>query len=177
MSGPRRAEVEPAARGRRAGAACLWLALIATTAGCASGPCTGDPRTDDLACASQGVFSGGYQQRVAERQAIADERQQQARYLRAENQSLEAQIASLNSRIAAQRQELNRLGSALQQASAQGQLTPAEAAIRQAQLDRLNRQQQALQQSKAQTAELQKKADALQKEIDDLKASLARRVL
>jgi chromosome segregation ATPase len=164
---------------------CIIGFLLACTAGCASGPCTGNPATDDLRCASAGVFSGSYQRQVTEKEANAKALQAQAQAAREENQRLDGQIAdakrqesSLRRQITAQRAELDNMTAQVNAAAAQGKLSEGETDLRRAQIERLQRQQAALQnQSTADRKELEQKAIALQREIDELKAALAKRTI
>lgn len=150
---------------------CVLLGLVAALPACESAPCTGDPRTDGLNCASAGVSSGEYQRRSEERMATAEDRQRQARDMRAENDRLQGRIAS-------QRGDIDRLSVEVNRAVGQGRLSEGEAAIRRAQIERLRRQQATLQQQPGgENRELLQKIEALQREIEDLKAALARRAV
>lgn len=167
-----------AAMAARAG---LLGALVLGAAGCAMGPCTGNPLTDNISCVQSGINSGQYQRRVEERQTEAQEKQRQVEAAKAENQRLQDQIAdtkvqeqSLRARLAAQRTELDRLADQINRQAGQGQLSPGESSLRRAQVDYLRQRQAALQQQGADNRELQQKAAALQREIDDLKAALAK---
>lgn len=156
------------------------LAVLALgAAGCASGPCTGNPLTDNISCVQTGINSGQYQRRVEEKQTEAQERQRQADAAKAENERLQGQIAdakvqeqSLRAKLAAQRTELDRLADQINRQAGQGQLSPGESSLRRAQVDYLRQRQAALQQQGAENREMQQKAAALQREIDDLKAAL-----
>ncbi len=159
----------------------LLGALIVATAGCATGPCTGDPLTDNISCVQSGINSGQYQRRVEARQSEAQDKQRQVEAAKAENQRLEDQIAdakvqeqSLRGKLAAQRTELDRLADQINRQAGQGQLSPGESSLRRAQVDYLRQRQAALQQQGADNREMQQKAAALQREIDDLKAALAK---
>ena len=106
-------------------------------------------------------------------------KQRQVEAAKAENQRLEGQIAdakvqeqSLRAKLAAQRTELDRLADQINRQAGQGQLSQGESSLRRAQVDYLRQRQAALQQQGTDNRELQQKAAALQREIDELKAAL-----
>jgi peptidoglycan hydrolase CwlO-like protein len=153
--------------------------LTLGAAGCASGPCTGNPLTDNISCVQSGINTGQYQRRVEERQTEAQEKQRQVEAAKAENERLQGQIAdakvqeqSLRAKLAAQRTELDRLADQINRQAGQGQLSPGESSLRRAQVDYLRQRQAALQQQGSENRERQQKAAALQHEIDELKAAL-----
>ncbi len=164
----------------------LLGALALACVGCSGGPCTGNPNTDSVWCVQSGINSGTYQARVDAREAEARQAQQQVEVAKAENRSLEGQIAdaryqeaTLRNKLAAQRAELSRLASQIDAAQRAGTLTPGESDLQRAQVERLRQRQAELEQAKLQNREqnreMQQKAEALQREIDRLKADLAAR--
>jgi chromosome segregation ATPase len=161
--------------------ASLLGALLVGAAGCATGPCTGNPLTDNISCVQSGINTGQYQRRVEAREAEAQDKQRQVEAAKVENQRLQDQIAdakvqeqSLRAKLAAQRTELDRLADQINRQAGQGQLSPGESSLRRAQVDYLRQRQAALQQQGSDNREMQQKAAALQREIDDLKAALAK---
>lgn len=159
----------------------LLGALAVGAAGCATGPCTGNPLTDNISCVQSGINTGQYQRRVDAKEAEAQDKQRQVEAAKAENQRLQDQIAdakvqeqSLRAKLAAQRAELDRLSAQINSQAGQGQLSPGESSLRRAQVDYLRQRQAALQQQGTDNREMQQKAAALQREIDDLKAALAK---
>jgi chromosome segregation ATPase len=159
------------------------VALILGSAGaCSTAPCTGNPNTDSISCVQAGISSGQYQRRVEERQAEARDKQRQVDQARAENERLQMQIAdaksqeaALRAKLASQRAEIEKMAVQVNRATTGGQLSPGESALVRAQVDLLKQRQTALEQAKLQNREMQARAAALQREIDELKASLERR--
>jgi chromosome segregation ATPase len=128
-----------------------------------------------------GISSGQYQRRVDARQVEAVDKQRQVEVAIAESDRLQGEIAAsrerervIRARIASQRAELSRLSGDIDRLAGQGDLTPGEAGMRRAQVDYLQQRQTALQQSPADNPDLQKKAAALQNDIDALSKALAR---
>jgi chromosome segregation ATPase len=160
----------------------LWILTFSlAVAGCAGGPCTGNPLTDSLSCVQSGINTGQYQRRVEAREAEAQDKQRQVDAAKAENQRLQDQIAdartqeqTLRARLAEQRRELDRLSGQINRQAEQGQLSPGESSLRRAQVDYLRQRQAALPPPGNDNRELQQKAAALQREIDELKAALAK---
>lgn len=157
-------------------------ALAATAAGCSMQPCTGNPLTDPVDCVQRGMNSGLYGRRVEEREAEAHEKQRQVDVARAENARLQSEIAdarareaNLRARIQAQRAELDRMASVVRTAADAGRMTPGESSLAQAQLDLLRQRQAELQRANLQNRKMQQKAEALEREISALKASLEKR--
>lgn len=160
------------------------VALLLAVAGCASGPCTGNPLTDNVQCVGRGIDSGQYQRRVAERETEAQDAQRRADAAKAENQRLGDQLAdakvqeqSLRNRLAAQRVELDRLADQINRQAGAGQLSPGESSLQRARVDHLRQRQAAVQQPGDTRAQQEQKAAALQREIDEMKAALAKRSL
>ncbi len=158
------------------------LGLLACAAAGCSAPCTGNPNTDSVWCVQSGISSGNYQRRVDAREAEARDKQAQVEAARAENADLEGKIAdsrareaALRSRLAAQRTELDRLSEQIAAATRAGSLTPGESELQRAQVERLRQRQAELERSRLENREMQQKAEALQREIEQLKAGLAAR--
>jgi chromosome segregation ATPase len=149
------------------------VALILGSAGaCSTAPCTGNPNTDSISCVQAGISSGQYQR----------DKQRQVDQARAENERLQMQIAdaksqeaALRAKLASQRAEIEKMAVQVNRATTGGQLSPGESALVRAQVDLLKQRQTALEQAKLQNREMQARAAALQREIDELKASLERR--
>ena len=86
------------------------LLIGATVAGCASSSCTGDPRTDSVACAASNIDSGAYERDTkAMASALADQKRQVASE-REKGQQLRTRLAALRTR----RQRVERELAALQ---------------------------------------------------------------
>lgn len=161
----------------RVGGAGFGLALLAIVGGCSTANCTGNPNTDSANCI---VFNSGmYKERVERREAEAREKTEQVAVARARNEQLQTELAGskaeeadIRARLATQRAELDRLAAQIERASRSGAMTPGESSMQRLQIERLRQQQAALQQSNVQNREMQQKAVALQREIDQLKASL-----
>lgn len=161
----------------RVSGAGMALALLALAGGCSTANCTGNPNTDSANCI---IFNSGvYKERVEQREAEAREKTEQVAVARARNEQLQtelagsrAQEADIRARLASQRVELDRLSAQIERASRSGAMSPGESSMQRLQVERLRQQQVALQQSNVQNREMQQKAVALQREIDQLKASL-----
>jgi chromosome segregation ATPase len=90
----------------------LGVALLvgAAVSGCASSSCTGDPRTDSVACAASKIDTGAYERDTnAMASALADQKQQVASE-REKGRQLRARLSALRAR----RQRVERELTALQ---------------------------------------------------------------
>jgi septal ring factor EnvC (AmiA/AmiB activator) len=161
----------------------VGLGLLAGA--CATGPCgPANATTDSLGCAARNMNNGTYDRERAEQQAAAAAMQQRAQTLAAENRQLsanvqqaKAQSASLRGQIAAQKAEIDSLDRQIAQAGQRGQIAAAELEERRRKIEQLRAAQRSLQDQPGDSPEMQQKVQALQREIEGLKASLARRAI
>jgi chromosome segregation ATPase len=164
----------------------LFIVGIGLLAGaCATGPCgPANATTDSLGCAAQNMNNGSYDRQRAEQQAAAAAMQQRAQTLAAENRELtgrvqqaKAQSASLRGQIAAQKAEIDSLDRQIAQAAQSGRIAATELADRRRKIEQLRAAQASLQGQQEDSPEMRQKVEALQREIEGLKASLARRAI
>jgi chromosome segregation ATPase len=110
------------------------LAIGTTVSGCASSSCTGDPRTDSVACAASKIDSGAYERDTkAMASALADQKQQVAserekgRQLRARLSALRARRQRVERELTALQARLNRF--AQQRPGQEARIAGLQAAI------------------------------------------------
>jgi len=72
--------------------------LGGVVAGCASGSCTGDPKTDNVWCADKGLSSGKYEADLKAKERSLAEAQRKVGSERATTQQLRARLAALRTR-------------------------------------------------------------------------------
>jgi chromosome segregation ATPase len=81
----------------------------AVLAGCASGNCTGDPRTDNVWCADKALTSGAYAQDLKAKESTLAAIQKKAAAERLTGQQLRARLADLRARRQRMERELTAL--------------------------------------------------------------------
>jgi chromosome segregation ATPase len=88
-------------------------------AGCASGSCTGDPKTDNVWCADKGLRSGQYEADLKAKERTLADAQRKVASERATTQQLRARLAALRTRRQRIERELAAMLSRLRQAERQ----------------------------------------------------------
>jgi chromosome segregation ATPase len=104
---------------RLAVVALIAASLGSSLAGCASGSCTGDPKTDNVWCADKGINSGLYEADLKAKEKTLADVQGKAASERAKGRQLRERLAALRTRRQRIERELAALLSRLTQATRQ----------------------------------------------------------